>query len=241
MQAALALTLVASAESLLCAVATDQLHRGPRAELNRELLAQGVGNAVSGLLGGLPITSVIVLSSANIAAGAATRWSALLHGVWVALFAVAGAKVLGLLPLAALAALLVHVGVNLVKVKEYRRTAVHGEASVYAVTLLEVVFIYLLRGIGLGFGLALLRLLRHATVAEVEVREAGDALVAVVKGRLSFLSVPALTQQLQAIAPRRTVELRREVEQMDHAAVEALRGRRVGYENEGGRVVNASL
>jgi carbonic anhydrase len=240
-QAALALTVVASAESLLCAVATDQLHRGERANLDRELFAQGVGNTLSGLLGGLPITGVIVRSSANIAAGAATRWSAILHGVWVALFALFGAQVLGKLPLAALAALLVHVGVNLVKVREFQRTAVHGEALVYVVTFLGVVFINLLWGIGLGFGLALLRLLRHATVAEVELREEGESVVAVVRGRLSFLSVPALTQQLRAIAPRRTVELRLEVEQMDHAAAEALRGWQLGYENEGGRVVNGSL
>src|SRR5690606_33423364 len=75
-QAVLALALIASVESLLCAVATDRLHGGARANLDRELMAQGAGNAVSGLLGGLPVTGVIVRSSANLTAGARSRWSA---------------------------------------------------------------------------------------------------------------------------------------------------------------------
>jgi carbonic anhydrase len=239
--AALALTLVASAESLLCAVATDQLHGGPRADLDRELFAQGVGNTVSGLLGGLPITGVIVRSSANIAAGASTRWSATLHGVWVSGFALAGAGLLGRLPHAALAALLIHVGVNLVKVKELRRTAEYGEAAVYVATLLGVVFINLMWGIGIGFGFALLRLLRASADAQLELSEQGEALQAVIRGRLTFLSVPALTQKLREIAPRRTVLVRFELEQLDHAAVEAFNGWRIGYENAGGRVVGESL
>ncbi|MEN9799353.1 MAG: hypothetical protein RL653_3049 [Pseudomonadota bacterium] len=239
--AALALTLVASTESLLCAVATDQLHGGARANLDRELFAQGVGNTFSGLLGGLPITGVIVRSSANIAAGAATRWSAILHGVWVAAFAVAGAELLGKLPHAALAALLIHVGVNLVKVKELQRTAEYGEAAVYVATLLGVVFINLLWGIGIGFGFALLRLLRSSTDAQLEVREEGESVQAIIRGRLTFLSVPALTQKLREIAPQRTVQVRFELEQLDHAAVEAIRGWCTGYENAGGRVEKESL
>jgi carbonic anhydrase len=83
--AVLTLAVIASVESLLCAVATDKLHSGARCDLDKELSAQGAGNLVSGLLGGLPVTGVIVRSSANIAANAASRWSAVLHGVWVVL------------------------------------------------------------------------------------------------------------------------------------------------------------
>jgi xanthine/uracil/vitamin C permease (AzgA family) len=88
MGAAAALAAVASAETLLCAAAVDQKHTGPRTDYDRELVAQGVGNAVCGVLGALPLTGVIVRSSANVDAGARTRLSAVLHGAWILAFVV---------------------------------------------------------------------------------------------------------------------------------------------------------
>lgn len=241
-QAGLALAVVASAESLLCAVATDQLHAGPRADLDRELVAQGVGNLTSGLLGGLPITGVIVRSSANIAAGARSRWSAVLHGVWLLLFVVVGAEVVAQLPLAALAALLVHVGVSLVKVKQFRRIAEFDEAVVSLVTVVGVVFINLLWGIALGFGLALLIFLRRMASARVDVQDGPDGEVSVVlSGRLSFLTVPTVIHLLGGIAPGRVVQLRHEFDYLDHAAVEAIRAWITSYEKQGGRVLGRPL
>ena len=81
--AAIALALVASAETLLSAAAVDRMHSGPKTDYNRELVAQGVGNMLSGIVGGLPITGVIVRSSANVEAGGKTRYSAVLHGLWL--------------------------------------------------------------------------------------------------------------------------------------------------------------
>ena len=78
----LTVALIASVESLLSAVAVDRMHTGPRTKVDRELLGQGAANTMSGMLGGLPVTGVIVRSSANVAAGARTRLSAVLHGVW---------------------------------------------------------------------------------------------------------------------------------------------------------------
>ena len=87
-QTALVVAIVASAETLLCAVAVDQLHTGPRTKFDRELTAQGVGNMVCGLIGALPMTGVIVRSAANVQAGARSRWSAVLHGIWLLIFVV---------------------------------------------------------------------------------------------------------------------------------------------------------
>lgn len=237
----LALFVVASAESLLCAVATDQLHSGVRANLNRELFAQGLGNVLSGLVGGLPITGVIVRSSANIAAGARTRVSAILHGVWMLLFVVLASGLLARVPMAALAALLVHVGVNLVKLKELRKIAEFNEALVYGVTLAGVVFINLLWGIGIGFALALVLLLRRTSVIDLEVEAHGEELHATLTGTLSFLAVPSVVSKLRALPAGRTVHLYFDVDELDHAAIEAIRGWRVSYQNAGGKVVKLPL
>ncbi|MGH9935992.1 MAG: SulP family inorganic anion transporter, partial [Blastocatellia bacterium] len=80
---AIAVCFIASAETLLCATAVDRMHHGPRTQYNRELAAQGVGNSICGLLGALPMTGVIVRSSANVEAGGRTRMSAIMHGVWI--------------------------------------------------------------------------------------------------------------------------------------------------------------
>src|SRR4051794_7352364 len=103
----LTVVLIAGVESLLSAVAVDRMHTGPRTKVDRELLGQGAANTMSGMLGGLPVTGVIVRSSANVAAGARTRLSAVLHGVWIAVFALLLAGLVEMIPLAALAGVLV--------------------------------------------------------------------------------------------------------------------------------------
>lgn len=239
--AGLALAVVASAESLLCAVATDQLHSGKRANLDRELFAQGLGNTVSGLIGGLPVTGVIVRSSANIAAGAKTRWSAVLHGVWMGVFVVAFAGLLQTVPMAALAALLVQVGVKLVKWKEIQKVAAFGDLLVYLVTIGGVVFVNLLWGIGIGFALALVLLLRRISTIGVECVVGEDGCDVRVTGNVNFLAVPTLVARLRELPAGSTVRLSFDVEGIDHAAIEAIRGWRTGYEKSGGRVVKTSL
>lgn len=110
----LAFTLIASAESLFSAAAVDRMHDGPRTEYDKELMAQGAGNTVCGLLGALPMTAVIVRSSANVQAGAKTKASRVLHGVWLLLFVAALPGALALIPLPALAGILVHAGWKLI-------------------------------------------------------------------------------------------------------------------------------
>ena len=110
----LTVALIASVESLLTAVAVDRM-TGPRSNLDRELAGQGAANMVSGAIGGLPITGVIVRSSANVAAGARTRASSMLHGFWVLVFALPFAGLAEQIPMAGLAGLLIVIGVQLVR------------------------------------------------------------------------------------------------------------------------------
>src|SRR5262249_62117350 len=105
---------IASAETLLCATAVDGLHNGPRTKYDKELAAQGVGNVLCGLFGALPMTGVIVRSAANVEAGAKTRLSAILHGVWLLLTLLFFSSLLAQGPVAALAPVLVCTGVKLV-------------------------------------------------------------------------------------------------------------------------------
>ena len=112
--AALTLAFVASAETLLSAGAVDRMHDGERTDYDKELRAQGVGNVLCGIAGALPMTGVIVRSSANVQAGAKTRWSAVMHGFWILVFVSAVPFVLEHVPVASLAGILVFTGYKLV-------------------------------------------------------------------------------------------------------------------------------
>ncbi|GAA5180484.1 SulP family inorganic anion transporter [Rugosimonospora acidiphila] len=231
------LALVAGVESLLCAVAVDRLHRGPRANLNRELAGQGAANVVAGLLGGLPVAGVIVRSSTNVAAGARTRASAILHGVWVLLVVGVAASAIELIPLAALAAVLVFIGLQMVNVRHLRSARRHGELLAYAATACGVIGWGLFQGvlIGMAFALALtVRRLAHVTV-EVQPREEGGWLVSV-GGSLTLLSVPALHRALSKLPDGGEVELRLNIDYMDHSGIVAVDDWRADRERSGGVV-----
>jgi carbonic anhydrase len=231
--AAVSLALVASAESLLCAVATDKMHTGQRANLDRELFAQGLANTVSGIAGGLPITGVIVRSAANISAGAKTRLSALLHGVWLLLFVTLLGSVAGLVPLTVLAGL-----VNVNHIRELHR---RGELVVYLVTVGGVVGINLLAGIGLGLLVAVLRLLWHLGSVDVDVRQKGGAYEVRVSGALTFVGVPRLSTALAQVPAGAQVELDLSLETLDHSGHEALESWVHTHRKTGGTVRMESL
>ena len=153
------IAVVASLETLLCVEATDKLDPEQRiTPTNRELLAQGVGNTVSGLIGGLPITQVIVRSSANIQTGNATKLSAILHGAWLLLFFLLAPTLLTYIPLGSLAAVLFVVGYNLAKPATFKRMYASGMKHFipFVVTILVIVFIDLLKGLGIGLVVALI-------------------------------------------------------------------------------------
>jgi carbonic anhydrase len=234
--AALTMAVIASIESLLSAVAVDRMHDGPRANLNRELVGQGLANSASGLLGGLPVTGVIVRSSTNVAAGAKSRASTILHGVWVIVFVVLAAGLIEQIPLAALAALLVVLGVRMVKPEEIRELRRHRELTIYLVTAFAVVELNLLEGVALGIGVAVLQALYRLTHTKIRTEHKGDFWHVVVDGSLTFAAVPRLNRALAHVPSGARVDVDLNVDYLDHAAFEALHNWRVTHERLGGRV-----
>ncbi|NQY08085.1 MAG: SulP family inorganic anion transporter, partial [Flavobacteriales bacterium] len=159
---AVTIAIVASLETLLCVEATDKLDPDKRVTpTDRELKAQGIGNIVSGLIGGLPITQVIVRSSANIQSGGRTRASAFVHGVMLLACALLIPNVLNMVPLASLAAILLVVGYKLTKLSLVKGMIAEGKAQYvpFFVTVLGIVFTDLLVGIGLGMITAIFHIL----------------------------------------------------------------------------------
>jgi carbonic anhydrase len=234
--AVLTVALVASMESLLAAVAVDKTHNGPRANLDRELIGQGAANIVSGVLGGFPVSGGIARSSTNVAAGAKTRASVVLHGIWIALSVLFLAHVLELIPLAALAGVLIVVGARLVYAGHLKNLKVHGELAVYGVTVVGVVVLGLLEGVALGVATAMVRALYRLTHTSVHVRKQSDGWRVDVWGSLVFLGVGKLVRALRQIPPGERVCLLLHIDFMDHAAFEAVDDWRTGYELHGGQV-----
>ena len=150
---AFTIALVASLETLLCVEATDKLDPEKRVTpTNRELMAQGTGNILSGLIGGLPITQVIVRSSANIQSGGRTKLSAIIHGVFLLVSVIAIPGILNMIPLSVLAAILFIVGFKLAKPALFKVMYNLGwkQFVPFIVTVLGIIFTDLLVGIGLG-------------------------------------------------------------------------------------------
>ncbi|TJZ42851.1 transporter [Streptomyces piniterrae] len=240
--AVLTVTLVASMESLLSAVAVDRLAAeqpgatGGRTHLNRELAGQGVANAVSGLLGGLPVSGGAIRGSANVQAGAVGRRATVLHGVWVLLCAGLLAAALELIPLAALAALVMVVGVRMVSFAHIRHVQRHREFPVYAATLGAVVVFGVLHGVATGVAVAVFLALRRLTHTRVTVTEEAESHRVRVSGQLTFLAVPRLTRALALVPPRANVVVELCGSFMDHAAYEALQTWSAAHRAHGGWV-----
>ncbi|MGG2464758.1 SulP family inorganic anion transporter [Streptomyces sp. RGM 3693] len=223
----LAFTLIASAESLFSAAAVDRLHDGARTDYDKELMAQGAGNAVCGVLGALPMTAVIVRSAANVQAGARTKASRVLHGAWLLLFAAAFPAALGVVPVAALAGVLVHAGWKLIPLRELRPLwrAHRGEAVVLCVTAIAIVTVNMFEGVLIGLLLAVAKTAWETSKAHLEVHipsVPGPVRVRAV-GNATFLRLPKLLDQLESLPADRDVELDLSgLRHVDHACEAAL-------------------
>jgi MFS superfamily sulfate permease-like transporter len=207
-QVAITLAIVASIETLLSIEAIDKVDEFKRTtDKNKELIAQGIGNSLSGLVGGLPITSVIVRSSANVNSGSATKLSAILHGCWLLLAIVLIPRYLELIPLASLASILILVGYKLCHPSLFKRTygLGNGQFIPFMVTILAIVFTDLLTGICIGLitGFAFI-LKSNSMKAIVVASEGNDYLVRFMKD-VSFLQKPRMTDILDSIPNDSTV------------------------------------
>jgi MFS superfamily sulfate permease-like transporter len=240
---AFAVAIIASAEALLCAVAVDKLHDGDATDLDQELFAQGIGNTVAGFVGGLPITGVIVRSTANVESGAKTRWSAVLHGFWL-LGAVALVPfLLAKIPVSSLAAILVYIGYKLVKpeVPKALLARGRGELAIYLITVFAIVATNLLEGLMVGFALSLLKLAWNFSHLEVDV--SGDPAVEGkidlrLRGSGTFVGLPVLARSLNAVPAGREIHVHlEEATYVDHACFELLSDWRKQYESRGGEVI----
>ncbi|WP_329552422.1 SulP family inorganic anion transporter [Streptomyces sp. NBC_00696] len=221
-----AFTLIASAESLFSAAAVDRLHSGQRTQYDKELVAQGVGNALCGILGALPMTAVIVRSAANVQAGARTKASRVMHGVWLLLFAALLPDVLAYIPIPALAGILVHAGAKLIPVREivslWREH--RGEALILVVTALSIVAVSMFEGVLIGLALAVAKTAWEASHIKLEVVDKGAGPVqAYLSGNATFLRLPKILDSLEALPQDRPVELHLSgLHHLDHACRTAL-------------------
>jgi MFS superfamily sulfate permease-like transporter len=237
---ALVIALVASAETLLCATAVDQLHSGVRTDYDKELTAQGIGNVLCGLIGALPMTGVIVRSSANVNSGAKTRLSAILHGFWLLIFVVALPFVLAYIPRAALGALLVYIGYKLVNFKQIRELwkTSRSEVAIFAITLIVIVCEDLLVGVLVGILLSAAKLLYRFSHLDLDLENEGNVSRLHMHGAATFLRLPALAQKLEEVPD--SSELHVEFEHLsyiDHACLDLLMNWAKQHEGTGGKLV----
>ncbi len=238
---AIAIAAIASAETLLCATAVDQIQDGPRTKYEQELFGQGIGNSICGLLGGLPMTGVIVRSSANIQAGARTRLSAMLHGVWLLLFVAVLPWMLEYVPTSALAAILVYTGYKLANYKTFLNLWKVGrsEALIFLTTVVVIVVQDLLVGIITGLILSLFKMLLTFSRLECELRDGpGNRVDLKLQGACTFVRLPHLAETLEKVPPGAELHVDlSQVDYVDHACLEQMINWARQHERTGGSLV----
>ncbi len=196
------IAIVGSIETLLCIEAADKLDPHKRiTPASRELRAQGIGNSISGLIGGLPITAVIVRSSANAAAGAQTKMSAIFHGILLVGLVLAIPNILNLIPLSCLAAVLFLVGYKLAKPAIFKSMFKLGwdQFLPFVITILAILFTDLLKGIGIGLVVGLIFVIKTNFQTAIRITEhKGNFLIRLQKD-VSFLNKALVIRKLRDI------------------------------------------
>ena len=201
------IALVASLETLLCVEATDKLDPHKRTTpTNRELFAQGTGNVMSGLIGGLPITQVIVRSSANIQSGGQTKMAAILHGFLLLISVVIIPNILNYIPLSVLAAILFLVGYKLAKPSLFKEMYIKGwkQFVPFIITIVGIVFGDLLIGIGLGLGVGIVVILiksyQNSHFLHIESQDNGNKTIKMTLAEeVTFINKGAIIKELNKL------------------------------------------
>lgn len=209
---AVTLAVVASIETLLCVEAGDRMDLYKRySSTNTELKAQGVGNILSGLLGGLPMTSVVVRTTANINSGARTKLSAIIHGVFLLVSVLTIPSLLNKIPLATLAAILLLIGYKLANPDKVKHFWSQGKFQFipFIATLLAVVFTDLLTGVGIGLFISILFILqgnlKRAYYFRKESYHSGDVIHIDLAQEVSFLNKAAIKLTLGHLPEKSTL------------------------------------
>jgi MFS superfamily sulfate permease-like transporter len=206
----LSIGVIASIESLLSIEAADKLDPSKHiTSTNRELLAQGCANITSGFLGGLPVTSVIVRSSANVNAGAKTKVSAIMHGLLLALFVLLFPRLLGLIPLASLAAILIYVGFKLAKPAIFKSHILKGKEVYipFLATIMAILATDLLKGVLVGLILGLFFAMRASLKKTVNTVNIDDNYMIQFIGPVSFLNKSIIKQFVEELPDESNVVL----------------------------------
>lgn len=197
------IAIVASIETLLCLEAGDKMDPLKRySSANTELKAQGIGNILSGLIGGIPMTSVIVRTTANINAGAKTKWSAIFHGIFLLLAVVMIPGLLNKIPMASLAAILIMIGFKLASPKVFKHIWKSGlqQFIPFIVTVVAVVFTDLLKGVGIGLVVSIFYILKGNMKLAYQFRKEqyheGETIHIDLAQEVSFLNKAAIKQTL---------------------------------------------
>ncbi|MEZ7494705.1 SulP family inorganic anion transporter [Leeuwenhoekiella aequorea] len=229
---AFTIALVASLETLLCVEATDKLDPKKRTTpTNRELFAQGAGNIISGMIGGLPVTQVIVRSSANIQSGGQTKMSAIIHGFLLLISVILVPNVLNLIPLSVLAAVLFLVGYKLAKPSTFKRMWVLGwkQFIPFIITVLGIVFADLLVGISLGLavGIVVILIKNYQNSHFLHIVREEETGLDVVKMRLAeevtFINKGAILKELNNLHENSYLEIDvRKTRYLDQDIIEIL-------------------
>lgn len=242
---AIAIILIQGVESLLSCAAVDKLDPYKRSSnLSRDMQGVGIGTAISGFVGGLPMISEIVRSTANVASGARTRWSNFFHGVFILLFVLLGASLIDMIPQGALAALLIMVGFKLASPKEFEHTYEIGadQLFLYCVTIVAVLFTDLLIGVGVGIACKLLLhiingapLSLNLLIAETALENEGDKYKLSLSGVLIFSNFLSLKSALDKIPLGKEIILdMSEVRLVDHSTMDHVSQYKRQYVKTGG-------
>lgn len=228
---AFTIALVASLETLLCVEATDKLDPEKRVTpTNRELIAQGGGNILSGLIGGLPITQVIVRSSANVQSGGRTKASAIIHGLFLLVSVILIPKLLNMIPLSVLAAVLFIVGYKLAKPALFKEMYIKGwkQFIPFIVTVAGIIFTDLLVGIVLGLGVGIVVILiksyQNSHFLHIEDKSNGvHKLKMTLAEEVTFFNKGAILKELDSIPENSYLQLDvRNTRYLDNDIVEIL-------------------